>query len=79
MTAMLLQLRPYYRVMRFGDRWAVVHGLPGQPGEFAIDVDCPSQQAAEIEAAHLERQRAEDARRAREADRIQQLSYGGLH
>lgn len=79
MPAMLLKLHPYYRVMRFGERWAVVHGIAGRAGEFAVDVDCPSQEAAEVEAAHLERQRQEEARKAREADRIFHLSYNGLH
>lgn len=76
MTAMLLKLNPYYRVMHSGaHRWLVVHQIPGMPGRYAIDVDCPSQQAAEIEAAHLERQREEEARKAREAERIHHISF----
>lgn len=80
MTAMVLKLRPYYRVMQSGpQRWLVVHELAGLPGRWAVDIDCPTQQAAEIEAAHLERQRDEETRKAREADRIQNLSYSGVH
>lgn len=61
MTAMLLSLRqdaPHFTVRPGANgRWLVVHPLPGQPGAYGVDDDCPSQQAAECEAAHRERER----------------------
>lgn len=66
MTAMLLRLQPYYTVKQAPDgRWLVVHALPGQPGTFAADANCPSLKAAEIEAAYLEDQRARQIDSAR--------------
>jgi hypothetical protein len=51
---------PYYRTQpdpaRNG-RWLVVHTIPGLAGAIAVDADCPTQAAAEHEAAWLEAER----------------------
>lgn len=64
MTAMLLRLQPYYTVKQAPDgRWLVVHSLPGQPGSYGVDDDCPTERAAEQSAAWLERARDDEVRR----------------
>lgn len=71
MTAMILQLRPFYEVRPgAAGRWLVVHALPGQPGAFAVDEDCPNQQAAECAAAWRERERQRMAEMQREQRRL---------
>lgn len=75
MTAMLLRLQPYYTVRPAADgRWLVVHALPGQPGAFAADADCPSLAAAEREAAWLEDERQRHLMRARHERQLLGLS-----
>lgn len=44
-------------------RWYVCHPLPGTTDTLAIDADCPSQRAAECEAAWLERARTRELQR----------------
>lgn len=75
MTTMMLRLQPFYTV-RAGDagRWLVVHALPGQPGSFAADADCPTLAAAEREVAWLEAQRDQDMARA-----LHERALLGLH
>lgn len=66
MSTMLLRLQRFYTVRRAETgRWLVVHAVPGQPGAFAADADCPTLAAAEHEAAWLEAQRDRDMARAR--------------
>jgi len=57
----------YYRTVqdRLTGRWMVVHDLPGLPSS-AIDCDCLTQGAAELEASYLNAARR--AKLAQEAD-----------
>lgn len=72
---MLLRLHPYYRVIQTGQtRWLVTHEIPGMPGRLAVDVDCPTRQAADKEAAWLEAEREREMARARH-----ELALLGLH
>ena len=55
---------PYYRIQRHPvelGRWLVVHTLPGLDGAVTVDADCPTQAAAEREAAWLEAERTRAA------------------
>lgn len=66
MNARLYSINPpHYTVRPCAEGWAVVHALPGQPGRFAIDVACPTEQAAEVECAYLLRQRDQEQARQR--------------
>jgi len=72
---MLLRLRPFFEVQPGANgRWLVVHALPHQPGAWAVDEDCPTQQAAEQAAAWHERER----QRMAELQRLQRRLLG-LH
>jgi hypothetical protein len=48
----------FYQVHRHADRWAVTHALPGMHGSWAVDVCCPTQAAAEREAARMNMERS---------------------
>jgi hypothetical protein len=44
----------YYRAIQTPTGWAVAHLTPGTTDLYTVDMPCPSQRAAEEEAAHLE-------------------------
>lgn len=57
---------PYYRVQQHADRWAVAHALPGMHGSWAVDLDCPTLDAAERAAQRMNAERARMLARERQ-------------
>ena len=57
------QQGPYHRTQPApgGQRWLVVHSLPGVPDAMAVDADCLTLMAAERERARLSAERRQGA------------------
>ena len=64
MSAQLYSLqRAYFRAIQTPTGWAVAHLTPGTTDAYTVDMPCPTQRAAEEEAAHWERDRLQQLQR----------------